>query len=60
MNAKEELMKCSLALRSVMESPAVWMEPPWLDAQGAFVRVRSWRESAFDLEIETKETAPAL
>ncbi len=59
MNAKQELMECSPALRDVMGSLTVWMEPPWLDSPGAFVRVHSWREASFDLEIQPVANTPA-
>ena len=60
MNAKLELVEGSTRLQVIMESPAVPMEPPWIDSPCAFVRVHPWRESSFDLEIQTPESVPAL
>lgn len=55
MNAKQEWMECSGILRAISEAPAVWIEPPWLNSEGASLSVHPWREASFELTVPNPE-----
>ena len=57
MNAKQEWLECNPRLQIVIESADGPIEPPWMNPEAAFVRVHSWRESAFEIAV-TAEARP--
>ena len=60
MNAKQEWMECSGILRAISEAPAVWIEPPWLNSEGASLRVHSWREVSFEVTLDNNGSGAAV
>lgn len=59
MNAKQEWVECNPTLQIVIESSDRPSEPPWMNSNAAFMRVHSWRESAFVIALQNGgETSP--
>lgn len=59
MNAKQEWLGCNRTLQIVIESSDGPIEPPWMNPDAAFMRVHSWRESAFHIALrDGVETSP--
>jgi len=54
MNAEEEQLEVSGTLRFV-DPAEVWLDLLWTDAESSRLRVYSWRESSFDLAIQSRE-----
>jgi hypothetical protein len=55
MNAKQEWMECSGILRAINDAPAVWIEPPGLNSEGASLTVHPWRDCSFELVVQNAE-----
>lgn len=60
MNAKQEWMECSSLLRAISEAPAVWIEPPWLNSEGASLSVHPWREVSFEVTLDNNGRGAAV